>query len=490
MIKSEINTMLTLDYMINEQENKYFDRKSAKIKPSSLADLISAFANAEGGTIVIGISDKKKTLEGINDIGNDKINTLINVSKDCCNPTPSCKEEFIDIKNVNGLADRLLLLHVLRSVNQVIRTSNDSIFLRIGDRTKELKGDDLRNLEYSKFSIHFEDECNFDAAISDLDEELIEKYKRKIGAENISTKQLLKARGMIKIINGEERLTNATVLLFAKNIIQFYPNCRVRFLRYDGILEKVGTNINIVKDVNVEYPILKIIEKAKEFIATQLRDFTVLNQKNAKFEMIPEYPEFAWVEGLINAIIHREYALTGNFIKVSMFDDRLEILSPGELPNIVTLENMKETRFSRNPKMARVLTEFGYVRELNEGVNRIYLEMKRSLQEDPIYTEVGHCVKLVLKNNISVRNEDDFDTISNFIDDTIWNELGDLDRKILNYINNNNEAKTGDIAKYLLVTKSGVQKRLLKLQNKKLVLRNGNSNSPNVSYSLMINNRK
>ncbi len=92
---------------------------------------------------------------------------------------PSCKEEFIDIENINGVADRLLLLHIDRSLNQVIRTSNDSTFLRIGDRTKELKGDELRNLEYSKFSIHFEDECNFDATIADLDEELIDRYKSK-----------------------------------------------------------------------------------------------------------------------------------------------------------------------------------------------------------------------------------------------------------------------------------------------------------------------
>jgi len=113
--------------------------------------------------------------------------------------------------------------------------------------------------------------------------------------------------------------------------------------------------------------------------------------------MIPEYPEFAWVEGLINAIIHREYALTGIYIKVSMFDDRLEILSLGELPNIVTVDNIKEIRFSRNPKMARMLTEFGYVRELNEGVKRIYSEMENNYLEAPVYSEVGNCVKNCIK---------------------------------------------------------------------------------------------
>lgn len=81
-IKSAMNPMLTLKYLTTEHENKYFDRKSGKIRPADIADLISAFANAEGGTIVIGISDKQKILEGVNAFGEDKINAFINAPKD------------------------------------------------------------------------------------------------------------------------------------------------------------------------------------------------------------------------------------------------------------------------------------------------------------------------------------------------------------------------------------------------------------------------
>lgn len=78
MIKSSINPVLTLDYMIHEDENKIFDRKSAQLKPSDIADEISAYANADGGTIVFGISDKTRRLEGINAVGAEKINNFIN----------------------------------------------------------------------------------------------------------------------------------------------------------------------------------------------------------------------------------------------------------------------------------------------------------------------------------------------------------------------------------------------------------------------------
>lgn len=78
--------------MLEEEENKYFDRKSAQIRPSELAELISAFANAEGGTIVIGVSDKKRILEGINKVGTVKINDFITAPKDCCKPMPAHTE--------------------------------------------------------------------------------------------------------------------------------------------------------------------------------------------------------------------------------------------------------------------------------------------------------------------------------------------------------------------------------------------------------------
>lgn len=128
---------------------------------------------------------------------------------------------------------------------------------------------------------------------------------------------------------------------------------------YDGTAEQVGTKINIIKDVNLEYPLLKIIEKAKEFVSVQLRKFTALNQTTGRFQTVPEYPEFAWLEGIVNAVTHQEYGMTGNYIKISMFDDRLKILSLGKLPSIVTIDNIRDTRFSRNPRIARVLPEFG-----------------------------------------------------------------------------------------------------------------------------------
>lgn len=470
-ISSKINSFINIDYIQNKPENKYFDRKSAKIKPADLASIISAFANAEGETIAIGISDKQKKLEGINFAGEERINEFINAPKDFCKPMPKYSYEFLDIINIEGNSDRLLLLHIDRSIDQIIRTVNDKTYLRIADKTKEILGDNLRNLEYSKNIRHFEDELNLEATIDDLDSEILDTYKKNIGAEALDTKQILRARGFLKVKDGTEYFTNATILLFAKNIQQFYPNSRIRFIRYDGFSEQVGLDINIVKDFNIEGSILQILDKAKNFISTQLREFTTLNVNTGRFEIIPEYPEFAWLEGIVNAITHRDYAMSGNFIKVCMFEDRLEIESPGDLPNVVTVENIRNTRYSRNPHISRVLTEFGLVRELNEGVKRIYSDMEKFSLEPPIYKDEEYKVKLTLKNNIKVRRA--YDGI-----------LDDLDKKIVVFIFNKGIVKRSEIELYTGKSTKTIITRLNNLIEKGIVKSNGKKYSPFKTYQI------
>lgn len=484
---SALNRMLTLDYILHEKENKYFDCKSAQIKPSDLAPLISGFANADGGTIVVGISDKTRTLEGIDFVGYDKINDFINAPKDFCQPMPRYQEEFLDIVNADGEPDRILLLHIQESEGQIVRNIQGRTWLRIADRTKELHGDDLKNLEYAKSTRCFEDEPNWDAVIEDLDADLLTQYKEIIGAEQQTDEQVLHARGFIKRVQGKGYLSNAAVLLFARNISQFYPNCRIRFLRYDGTYAGVGTKINIIRDKSVELPLLRIIEETKSFIATQLREFTMLNVSSGKFQIVPEYPEFAWLEGIVNAVTHREYAMSGGYIKVSMYDDRLEIESPGKLPNIVTLENIKETRYSRNPRISRVLTEFGWVRELNEGVNRIYKEMADYFLDAPDYTEPKESVRLVLRNNIVMRRKrQELHTIDH-VGPAVWDKLDRIQQMLLTYMINHGPASRSDLSVYVENRSAGtILARLNVLISMGLVKANGSKFAPNRTYEAIL----
>lgn len=476
MTYSKINPLINIEYIKEKAENKYFDVKSSKIKPSDLAQHFSAFANAEGGVIIVGVSDKKRDIEGVKNLDEKKYNDFISVPKDCCSPMPNYEIETLEVKNMNGEDDEIILFHIKSESERIIRTINGSTYLRIGDKSKELKGEDLLNLEYIKNTRRYEDEINREASLEDLDSVLLKEYKEKILASNLTDEQVLKARGFLITKDSKKYLTNAGVLLFAKNILQFYPNCRIRFLRYDGNSMEVGKKINIIKDISLDFPLLKIIQETKNVVSLQLRDFLLLSKESGKFITIPEYPEFAWLEGIVNAVTHREYAFQGNYITIAMYNDRLEIISPGKLPNIVTLDNIKETRYSRNPRIARVLTEFGWVRELNEGVKRIYEDMNSFFLDEPIFSEPNNTVKLVLKNNILTRKQRQNNKLKDLFGEEIWNSLDFIEKTIVLYTANRGKSTRKELEKETKKSVATVNRKIKKLIENKILIRIGEKN--------------
>ena len=481
---SRIRPAITLEYIKGKAENQVFDCKLAAIESSQLAKTICAFANADGGTVVIGVHDRTRKLEGINGAGETKINELLNTPLTCCRPMPRYRYEYVDVVNERGVDDRLLMLHVEVSSDQVIRTANESVYLRIGDRNHEMKGDNLRQLEYSKNIRHYEDEICPDATLDDLDVDLLQKYKNNLNAENLSNEQVLQARGFLRMVEGKAVLTNAAVLLFAQNVARYYPNCRVRFLRFMGNAAESGARYNVIKDVSIEGCILKILPETLKFIRTQLRDFTALDPETAKFISVPEYPEFAWSEGIVNAITHRAYSLSGSYIRVDMYEDRLEINSPGDLPSLVTVENIKYTRYSRNPNIARVLSEFGWVRELNEGVNRIYEDMNSYFLDAPAYSEPRMTVKLVLRNNIEHRVHHISDYAQSAVSSADWSKMDEIEKKIVVYLSSRMDVKTKELAQYLNRSHQTVVKRLNALMQKGIVESSGGTTDPKRTYAL------
>lgn len=479
--RSKYDSRLTLKYVTSEHENLIFDRKSAMSKPSSLADDISAFANAEGGALVIGINNARE-LEGIRALSDVKLNDLIEAPRSACKPMPRYDYEFMPIINKKGESDNLLILHIYPSHTNIIRTAKEDTFLRIGDRSVPMKGESLRQLEYEKQLLKFEETICESASVVDLDLNLIEQYKSAIDAKDIPTEQVLTARGLMK----QGKLTHAAVLLFAANIRQFYPNCRVRFIRYAGDTARHGINLNIIKDQTFEEPIVRLIDKVKEFVKTQLRDFTALNPQSGKFETTPEYPEFAWQEGIINAVTHREYALSGDYIRIIMYDDRLTIESPGKLPYPVTTRNIKNTRSSRNPAIARVLTEMGWVRELNEGVKRIYSDMAAFFLSPPTYKEEGESgsLRLELKNNIMVRHERFKGQAIQHIGVETWEQLDDLEKSIATYMSHVTKVRTNELVQHTGYSATTVQKRISHLMEIGVICSYGRLRDPQRYYQL------
>lgn len=380
------------------KENQYFDRKSARKDDREIAKHISAFANAAGGKLVIGIEDNGE-VTGFRRNGARDIENFERAALATCTPTPIVHRERISVVNSSGEDDSILVLDIEPSTSHsVARMSDGDVFLRQNDKSVKLNREQVIALEFDKGQRIFEDELVKDSSIDDVDHEVLDRYKEILGTE-VSDEQVLRSRRFMR----DGKLTLAGALLFAQDPSVMMPQARVRILRYDGVKMETGERLNITKERCFCGPLPKVIQGAYELISSMLREFQFLGP-DGKFQTVPEYPEFAWFEGLVNAVTHRDYSFRGDYIRISMFDDRMEIISPGALPNIVTLDNMRTTRYSRNPRIARTLVEFGWVRELNEGVQRIYTEMQNSLLGDPVYSEPGKTkVQLTLENNIVAR---------------------------------------------------------------------------------------
>lgn len=424
---SKIDPALTIDRLRYSPEDQYFERKSARVSDKKIADRISAMANASGGVIAIGIEDDGK-ITGIDD---NRENELRQVPINFLQRIPQHQVETIHIDNYT----KVFLFHISPMPDEVIKGKDGEAYLRVGDAARKLNSEQLMELEFSKGIRSVESRTIEEASLEDLDHDLIGEYCEILNLSASSPLDVLKSRGLIRQKEDGWSITSAAILLFGKIPTQFLPSARVRFLRYEGTTAEVGSSFNVVKDITIEKPLHKLITEGKQLIASQMREFQQLG-KDGKFRRIPEYPEFAWLEGLVNAVTHRDYSISGDHIRVTMFDDRIEFLSPGRLPSIVTIENIQTTRFSRNPLIARVLSDFGWVRELNEGVKRIYTDMKSYFLDPPVFSEPNkNTVRLVLKNNIAARSLRKMEGLKSITIEQ-WAELKPLDRDIIYYIAN------------------------------------------------------
>lgn len=232
--------------------------------------------------------------------------------------------------------------------------------------------------------IDFEDTPVPNASIEDIDLSFVKEYTKKLGYGKSPEKYLRENKEFIAGKGKKLEISSAAILLFGKNPERFFPRARIRFVRYEGTKAKVGAEMNVMEDVVFVGRILQVTEQALAFVGSQIKEDIYLGADN-RLITTPEYPEFAWKEMIVNAIAHRDYSIKGTDIQIKMFDNRLTVESPGTLPGMVRLNNMRHVHFSRNPKIVQFLHEYGYLQELGEGVDRLFDVMKAAGLPEPEY---------------------------------------------------------------------------------------------------------
>ena len=365
---------MVIQNIISHKEGQTFDCKSIQIDPKALAITVVAFANADGGDIAVGMSDKTRKIEGV-DQHTEKLNELLRVPLDFCNPSVPITSELLPCTDKDGNDNHILLMHIPAS-SELHANQADEAFMRVGDKSRKLSFEERIQLMYDKGERYYEDTAVYGATVDDIDMAAVERYTELIGYTKSAKQYLHENNGFITTnAKGEEQVSVACILLFGKYPQKFFPRGRTRFIRYKGTEERVGAEMNVIKDVTFEGTILDQVKATIAYLETQVEEHTFLGQ-HGRFVTHRDYPKFVIQEMVVNACCHRAYNIKGTEIQIKMFDNRLVFESPGRLPGTVKPSNIRHTHFSRNPKIAQFLKAYDFVKEFGEGVDRMCRELE------------------------------------------------------------------------------------------------------------------
>jgi ATP-dependent DNA helicase RecG len=372
--------------LLELSEDQWFERKSGRVEPRDLAKVLVGFANADGGLVVVGLHDG--IVEGIGS-GAKARNALMQAGLDFCSPPVRTHHRLIECTDANGRRKELLAIEV-ESSETVHANQRDEVFLRVGDENWRLNFAQRQELLYDKGQASYEVRPLVGVGFPELDDELLAHYTSATEAPD--GLRLLRARGLAI---GKE-LTIAGCLLFAKEPQAHFPEAFVRVLRYRGKERGTGSRQQLIEDIRIEGPLPQQLLAAQEAVSRLQPKRRALGPAG-RFGDIALVPQDAWLEGIVNAVVHRSYSMMGDHIRVEIFDDRIEVSSPGRFPGLVDLSDPLETvRFARNPRIARVCADLNFGQELGEGIRRIFEEMRHAGLGEPIYRQTSGSVELKL----------------------------------------------------------------------------------------------
>jgi ATP-dependent DNA helicase RecG len=356
---------------------------------NSLAECLVAFANGDGGLILLGLNEQGQPTESIWE--EDAEGALLEAARLCHPPVPS---QWQPVETGQG---EVVGIRVPRSIE--LHSLNDGrVLVRSGSRNRPLTGEEIRSLAASKNTATFETEVAPGARHSDLDPDIIREYLDKREARGSA--QVSAVSDLLFEIGATDREgnpTNVGILLFGKHPQAFFPQAGIVFVKFAGN-EPRGEEggVGYGRRDELSGPQARIVERAWNIIYEEMRVGATVSQLER--EEITEYPRFAVREALVNAVVHRDYRITGRRIEVRMYADRMEVISPGGLPGYMTLDNLVEEHYSRNPRLVNGLYQWGYIEELGLGIDQMIEEMVQAGHAPPTFRATPHSFTVILSN--------------------------------------------------------------------------------------------
>ena len=343
---------------------EFADNRPRSPSRQDLADEIAAFANADGGVLLCGVTDDGE----VQDMSREQIveldSLLVEVSTDSIRPA-------VRIRTYHSQVDEKLLLVVDIPKGDSEHESPGGSYIRVGGTKRRMTSDERLRLAQLRGQARFrsyDEQTVPNTGFETLDESL---WRPLLSAEGAAEPQsaLVKLALLADDDAGILRATVAGVLLCTQNPEQWLPNAAITATRYSGSDRASGQ----LDSQEITGPVNRQIGDAMAFT---IRNMRVAARKDPARVDLPQYSEKALFEATVNAVVHRDYSIRGSKVRLSMFEDRLEIQSPGSLPNNLTLESMEARQVTRNEALASVLTRMPVVGIRGSADRQYFMERR------------------------------------------------------------------------------------------------------------------
>jgi len=368
-----------------------------------ISQTLVAFANADGGELLLGVEDAG-AITGLDGFTEDDLAYFEDVPR----LRVHADTPLANVRKSRVLIDEKLILY--------FTVPKSTQFIHLTSDGRCLQRRDLESIPVASEAIEFDrrerasrdyDRQTVDGvSADDLDLDLVRTVADQV-LKGMTPEKCLQYLDLAEYGLSSLRYKRAALLLFAKDPLRWHPRMQIRILKVAGDEVRTGENYNVTSDELVAGNVLSLVESAWEKLRPHLIQTKI--DKDARFERRSIYPELACREALLNAIAHRDYSDEGKGIEVYIFESNLTIKNPGGLLSSISIADIdleKGVHESRNTHIARVLRELGYMRELGEGMRRIYDLMHKNELAKPTLVSDGRSFEIKLTHRALYSDKD------------------------------------------------------------------------------------
>jgi len=378
---------LLAEFAQGESQHREFKRQLEN--PESVAGEIVAFANSEGGCLYFGVADDGAVV-GLTDSATT-FQSLTHLCRDRCIPpvSPVLEQHTVEGRDIVALT-------VLSALNRLkpYRTAGGRFYIRVGKDKKDATGRELVRIAQAAGELHYDESPIWETTLNDLSQDAFAAYHEaqfglslgeQLEQSRLALETLLHNLRLAAEVDGEWRLTVAGLLMFGVAPQRFMPQSRLSAVAFAGVDE--DADILDRREITGRLP--EIITDTRLFLERNIRQ--PARELGFQREDLALYDRKALGEAVVNAIAHRDYSFGGSQVRIFLFSDRVEVRSPGGIPNSVTLENIRlGVHAERNRRLATLLTQLGYMSAIGTGIPRLIIRLSRLLSgREPDFELIG-----------------------------------------------------------------------------------------------------